>query len=226
MGRRCLFVGVLFGAVLFFCSPKGYADCYSETVNFDPNLGYSWNHAWTHYLPLGGPSGCLVESAEIQIRAQVWSWGSYPYEQDVLASDTNIFNYSEGYVCSLNPSTHPSPSHFYTITCTLDQNQLEWLSNHGQINFQMVTFGGTYYLDYSTLTVCCSDLPECECDLNHDGSCNILDWPYFIEDWGRTDCHDLGVDCECDLNADGSCNILDWPYFIEDWGRTDCPVYP
>jgi parallel beta-helix repeat protein len=28
----------------------------------------------------------------------------------------------------------------------------------------------------------------CECDLNHDGSCNILDWPYFIEDWGRSDC--------------------------------------
>jgi hypothetical protein len=28
----------------------------------------------------------------------------------------------------------------------------------------------------------------CECDLNHDGSCNILDWPPFIEDWGRSDC--------------------------------------
>ena len=63
----------------------------------------------------------------------------------------------------------------------------------------------------------------CECDLNNDGSCNILDWPYFIEDWGRTDCNDPGVDCECDMNGDGSCNILDWPYFIEDWGRTDCP---
>jgi hypothetical protein len=28
----------------------------------------------------------------------------------------------------------------------------------------------------------------CACDLNHDGACNILDWPYFIENWGRTDC--------------------------------------
>jgi hypothetical protein len=64
----------------------------------------------------------------------------------------------------------------------------------------------------------------CECDLNGDGSCNILDWPYFIEDWGSTNCNDPGVDCECDLNGDGSCNILDWPYFIEDWGRTDCPI--
>jgi hypothetical protein len=69
----------------------------------------------------------------------------------------------------------------------------------------------------------------CECDLSHDGSCNILDWPYFIEDWGRTTCGtppgsgNLPNDCECDLNLDGSCNILDWPFFIEDWGRTDCP---
>ena len=28
----------------------------------------------------------------------------------------------------------------------------------------------------------------CECDLNGDSTCNILDWPYFIEDWGRTNC--------------------------------------
>lgn len=67
--------------------------------------------------------------------------------------------------------------------------------------------------------------PACECDLNHDHSCNITDWPYFIEDWGRIDCNDPGVNCECDLNGDGRCNILDWPYFIEDWGRTDCAIY-
>jgi hypothetical protein len=73
--------------------------------------------------------------------------------------------------------------------------------------------------------------PEpCECDLNHDGACNILDWPFFIQDWGRINCGtppgsgNPPNDCECDLNLDGSCNILDWPYFIEDWGRTDCPV--
>jgi hypothetical protein len=74
----------------------------------------------------------------------------------------------------------------------------------------------------------CQDV--CECDLDHNGSCNILDWPYFIEDWGRMDCGtppgsgNPPNDCECDLNTDGSCNILDWPFFIEDWGRTDCPL--
>lgn len=28
----------------------------------------------------------------------------------------------------------------------------------------------------------------CECDLNQDGKCNILDYQEFIQDWGRTDC--------------------------------------
>ncbi len=33
------------------------------------------------------------------------------------------------------------------------------------------------------------DLPYfCECDLNKDGSCNILDYQFFIQDWGCTDC--------------------------------------
>ena len=28
----------------------------------------------------------------------------------------------------------------------------------------------------------------CECDLNHDGRCDMLDWLIFGQDWGRTDC--------------------------------------
>jgi len=33
------------------------------------------------------------------------------------------------------------------------------------------------------------DLPYfCECDLNKDGKCNILDYQFFIQDWGCTDC--------------------------------------
>jgi hypothetical protein len=67
-------------------------------------------------------------------------------------------------------------------------------------------------------------IPHCECDLNQDGKCNILDWPDFIDEWGSTNCHDPGMDCACDLNRDGNCNILDWPYFIDDWGRADCPI--
>jgi len=69
----------------------------------------------------------------------------------------------------------------------------------------------------------------CECDLTHDGRCDMQDWLLFGEDWGRTDCgtppgsgNDPN-DCACDLNADGRCDMQDWLLFGEDWGRTDCP---
>jgi hypothetical protein len=32
------------------------------------------------------------------------------------------------------------------------------------------------------------DSPDCWCDLNRDGSCDMQDWLLFGEDWGRTDC--------------------------------------
>jgi hypothetical protein len=72
----------------------------------------------------------------------------------------------------------------------------------------------------------------CECNLNKDQSCNILDYQIFIQDWGRTDCGtppgsgNSPNDCECDLKPDGRCNILDYQMFIQNWGRTDCPVCP
>ena len=66
-------------------------------------------------------------------------------------------------------------------------------------------------------------LDFCECNLNTDSSCNILDYQLFIQKWGATNCNDPGVYCACDLNADGKCNILDYQVFIQDWGRTDCP---
>jgi hypothetical protein len=63
----------------------------------------------------------------------------------------------------------------------------------------------------------------CQCDLNHDGKCDMLDWLLFGEDWGRTDCNEPGPEpCECDLNGDGKCDMLDWLLFGQDWGRTDC----
>ena len=65
----------------------------------------------------------------------------------------------------------------------------------------------------------------CECDLNHDGKCDMQDWLLFGEDWGRTDCNEPGAEpCEYDLNYDGRCDMSDWLLFGEDWGRTDCPV--
>jgi len=72
------------------------------------------------------------------------------------------------------------------------------------------------------LTVIPGTLP-CECDLNTDGGCDMLDYFIFGQDWGRMDCNDPRVDCECDLNTDGGCDMLDYFIFGQDWGRMDCP---
>ena len=195
------FLIYLFLAIaLLFCNTQVYADCFSDTINFDSNQWYSYNYSWQHCLS-DIPTGCVVESAEIIVRAKVWSWGWYPYEQDILCSDTNGFNYSTGYVCSLTPSSHPNPINFYTISFSLNPYQLEWLLNDGYINFMMVTFGGTYYLDYSTLKVCCADIPECEGDLDFDKDVDGLDLATFVANhvsdsnlsafalnYGRTNC--------------------------------------
>lgn len=64
----------------------------------------------------------------------------------------------------------------------------------------------------------------CECDINQDTGCDMQDWLLFGADWGRTDCHDEGVECDCDLNRDGKCDMMDWLRFGEDWGSSDCLI--
>jgi hypothetical protein len=88
---------------------------------------------------------------------------------------------------------------------------------------------GNSFAALDNLCILAKPTDLCECDLNHDGKCNILDYQAFIQDWGRTNCGTpAGTgnppnDCECDLNLEGKCNILDYQIFIQDWGRTDCP---
>ena len=222
MMLRYRFLAYMFlGVALLFSGAVVHADCFNNTVNFNPNQGYIYNNSWTHCLS-GLPPNCVIESAEITVRAQVWYWGWYPYVQDILCSDTNVFNYSEGYVCTLTSSTHPNSGNFYTITCTLNQEQIEWLLNDGCINFQMVTFGGTYYLDYSTLEVCCAEVPECKGDFDLDGDVDGSDLAVFAADFGRTDC-DTGDPCEGDFDKDGDVDGSDLAVFASDFGRTDCP---
>lgn len=122
----------------------------------------------------------------------------------------------------MNSSTHPNPSNFYTITCELQPNQLDWLLNDNCINFIMVTFGGTYYLDHSTLDVCCSDVPECEGDFDGDKDVDGSDLAVFAADFGRTDCG-IGDPCSGDFDEDGDVDGSDLAVFAADFGRTECP---
>ena len=71
---------------------------------------------------------------------------------------------------------------------------------HGSIWISRTPMNGAYF-DRSD-----GESDICECDLNHDGSCDMQDWLIFGEDWGRTDCPIPG---EC---------IVDQEQLIDDYG--------
>ena len=65
-----------------------------------------------------------------------------------------------------------------------------------------LTFDGRYLWvsDFISDRIYRMDIADepCECDLNHDGRCDMQDWLLFGEDWGRTDCTSQPPFCELD----------------------------
>jgi len=147
--------GKYFLVILSLIIPiDAFSETYTETINFDPDQAYISNYSWKHSLS-ELPQGAKIQSAEINLRAQVWYWGINMYEQniDIMASDTTTFSLPNDRICELNPSTHPSPSNFYTVTCQLSSDEFGFIENDNQIYIGTNTYVGTYYLDYCTLTV-------------------------------------------------------------------------
>jgi Divergent InlB B-repeat domain len=143
-------------AAIFILLQVGSANaaCYSDTKTFDPGAGISWNYVWSQTVS-DLPSGFMGDSATIEIRVKVWAWGSAG-RLDILCSDTNTFyaGNPDYLIGSLTSSTNPNPSSFYTRTFSLKPNQIQWLTNDKNLNFIIVSNGGTYYLDYCKLTTC------------------------------------------------------------------------
>ena len=151
---KILFSLTILYIVALFIIPPAFAEEYSHTVTFDNSQAYTYNISWLHELssfPVGGD----IESAQIKLRVKVWYWGWNIYEQniDIMASDTTTFNPNVDRVCEVNPSTNPNPSQFYTVTCSLSSDDFALIENDGSIYIGTNTYGGTYYLDYATLTV-------------------------------------------------------------------------
>jgi hypothetical protein len=146
------------------------AACYSNTQTFDPDEGRFWNYIWDQTIT-DLPTGFSGTSATIEIRVQVWAWG-YPARLDILCSDTTTFYVGnpDYLVGSLTTSTNPNPSRFYTLTFTLKPNQIQWLNNDKNLKFDIVSNGGTYYLDYCKLTVCGSVVTTHTLTLQVNGS--------------------------------------------------------
>lgn len=142
---------------------------YSQTIDFDLTEAFSWNTSWTHTLNQI-PQDSVILSASITLRVKVWYWGWNIYEQniDIMASDTSSFTLPQNRVCELNPSTNPSVSNFYTVTCPLPSIALSYIENDGKIYIGTNTYGGTYYIDDSTLTVSTSQVEQYSLTVNVD----------------------------------------------------------
>jgi len=153
-GKKRSALSLLAGIFILLQVGSVNAACYSNTETFDSGEGIFWNYPWSQTIS-ELPSGFMGDSATIEIRVKVWAWGS-PVRLDILCSDTTTFyaGNPDYLIGSLTSSTNPSPSSFYTRTFSLKPNQIQWLTNDKNINFIIVSYGGTYYLDYCKLTTC------------------------------------------------------------------------
>jgi len=127
---------------------------HSDTKSFDPNQGLSWNTPWKHCFSQI-PSGETIVSAVLEIKSKVWAWPPYGGSICELVSDSNIFHLYPPYLVKCySTTTHPSPSNFYTISIQLNNTQIGWLKDDKCLDVEIYTdLGGTYYLEYSKLTV-------------------------------------------------------------------------
>jgi len=185
-----------------------HAECYNGTGFFDPHDPYFEDVTWRHCLA-NIPVDLVAESAKIELSARVSYWGwHYPRLKDLLSSNTDVFNLTENFVCSLTPSTHPDPNEFYTIVCSLQPHQIQWLLDDNCLYFKMDTYAGTYYLDYSTLTVCGSVPPENpgidiekatngdDADISPGPSIpegDQVEWTYVVTNTGEVDLSNITV---------------------------------
>jgi len=141
-------------AIMIVFPSLSFCETYSQTIDFDADQGYISNQVWKHTLSQL-PQNSVIQSASLTLRVQVWYWGWNIYEQniDIMASDSTSFVLPLNRVCQLDPSTNRNPDQFYVVTCPLPTSVFEFIQNDGAIYIGTNTYNGTYYLDYSTLTV-------------------------------------------------------------------------
>jgi hypothetical protein len=172
-----------------------------------------------------GPGGIILEL----YRGSGWQTGDYVYEATVTSPNTSGWYYID--VSSAHLMFDIGDQ--FVICSRWDYGQYPPMLGANNLNAYP---GGQLYetgIAWSGWDLAFKTYVDfCECDLNEDGKCNILDYQLFIQDWGQTNCGtppgsgSPPNDCGCDLNQDGKCNILDYQVFIQDWGRTDCPIVP
>jgi C1A family cysteine protease len=182
----------------------------------------------THLKSSGGQWGPFLPQNEV---FQIQNDGDASLDYSV-SKTADWVTLDDGAVIGDGPLTGTlAPGMYVNITVIIDEdaNALPPGNYLDNVSFTNLTSGSGNTFRKIELDVLVT--PPCECDLNRNGSCNIIDYQLFIQNWGRTNCgtppgsgNPLN-DCECDLNQDGKCNILDYQLFIQDWGRANCPLF-
>jgi hypothetical protein len=218
--------------------------------NIDPNddgsqYAYGENVGWFNAEPLGD-GGPGVQVNDTTLTGYIWAenigWVSLSCENTASCATVNYgvandgsgnlsgYGWSEnvGWISFSCENTGSCGTVSYGVI--IDPTTGEFSGQAWGENIGWVIFRSTIPPAYGVTTSWVETVDVCECDLNHDGKCDMLDWLLFGEDWGRTNCGtppgsgNPPNDCECDLDKDGKCDMLDWLLFGEDWGRTDCPI--
>jgi hypothetical protein len=195
---------------------------YDSTISSSVNpVSYNPKYAGATYYIIPNTFSMTINGIPLPIggnNLSVWVWNN----------DSDDYNFGDDGIEIMNTlSSQPYYLNFGNLMLPPNTFNNESLptSSFGPIAFGIYnsTLSSTYlWGDFTWLTASNSAPTPCECDLNHDGRCDMRDWLLFGQRWGATNC--LTVPCACDLNGDGRCDMHDWLLFGKQWGRTDCPI--
>ena len=150
--------------------------------NISYNDGASWSYGY--WEPVAGQP---LHNPDVTCRGGAGS--AIVYDEEAGAFDPVWFRYRDRYAAGAWDAETAQINDLDAATAW--PNTIQWLPPnpgssyaYGAIYISWDPDPGTPYFDRSDGEA--QDI--CECDLNHDGNCDMADWLMFGEDWGRTDC--------------------------------------
>jgi len=160
-----------------------YEEPYTNGTGIRYDISYDVGSTWSigHWEP---PEGEVYYNPDVTARGGQGT--AIVYDDEAGVFDPVWFRYRDHY------SSGPWDAEVKQINtfdgATAWPNRIEWLPPlgtntyaYGAIYLSWDPDPGTAYFDRS-------DGNTCECDINHDGRCDMQDWLLFGQDWGRTDC--------------------------------------
>jgi hypothetical protein len=157
---------------------------YTEGMGIRYNISYNGGGSWSYGTLAAPPSGSNYYNPDVTARGG--SGTAIVYDDEAGAFDPVWYRYRDHY----SPGSWSTPVQINELDdATAWPNRIEWIPAfaggsyaYGTIYISWSPDSGTAYFDRS------DGGPPCECDLNHDGRCDMQDWLLFGGDWGQTNC--------------------------------------